>query len=129
MDGDDRVLAIVLTAEHLLGFSGLDLDGEIVEGACEVVEHRLTGLGPLGQHAEILGTLAEGLGEIAIFLEAAAALQQLLRGGLILPELRRGDALLYPRELLGSRCDVKDSSAGRRPGAPGPRACEAVLPA
>ena len=128
MDGDDGVLAVVLAAEHLLGFTGVDLRGEIVEGAAEIVGNRLPGLGPFGENGEIFEALAQRLAEVAILFEAAAALQQLLRRGLVLPEVRRRDALFDGLQLAGGMCCVKGSSAGRRRGAPDPDTCEAVRP-
>src|SRR4029453_7773358 len=59
------------------------------------------------------------------FLEPATSLHHLLRGDLILPEIRRGDAVLDLGEFLCGVSGVKDSSADRRPGASGPGICEA----
>jgi hypothetical protein len=128
MDGDDGVLAIVLAAEHLLRLAGVHFRGEIVERAPQIVGHRFARLGPLGEHGEILEPLAERHAEIAIFLEAPPPLQQLLRRRLILPEIRRADALFDGLQFAGGMCRVKDSSAGRRRGAPDPDTCEAVRP-
>ena len=66
------------------------------------------------------------LAELAVLFEAAAALQHLLRRGLVLPEVRGGDAFFDSGEFVCGACGVKDSSAGRWRGAPGPRTCEAV---
>jgi hypothetical protein len=128
MDGDDGVLAIVLAAEHLLGLAGVDLGGEVVERTPQIVGHRLAGLGPFGEHGKILEPLAQRFAEIAILLETAPPLQQLLRRRLVLPEVRGTDALLDVLQLAGGMCCVKDSSAGRRRGAPNPDTCEAVRP-
>ena len=73
---------------------------EFVEAAREIVEHRLARLGPLDQHGEIVARAAQRLAEVAILLEPPAPLQQLLRAGLILPEVGIRDALLYRREFL-----------------------------
>ena len=54
MDRDDRVLAIVLAAEHLLGLAGVDLTAELVERAREFVDHRLPGFDPLDQDGEVV---------------------------------------------------------------------------
>jgi len=118
----------VLAAEHLLGFAGVDLRREIVESAAEIVGHRLPGLAPFDENGEILEPLAQRFAEILIFFEAAAALQQLLRCRLVLPEVRRSDALFDGLQLAGGVCCVKGSSAGRRRGAPDPDTCEAVRP-
>ena len=73
MDGDDRVLAIVLAAEHLLGLAGVDFRRQIVEAAREIVGDRLARLRPLDQHAEILGAASQRLAEIADPLRAVVA--------------------------------------------------------
>jgi len=91
----------VLAAQHLLGLAGVDLCGEIVEGAAEIVRDRLAGLGPLGEDREIVEPRAQRLAQIAILFEPAAALQQLLRGGLILPEVGGADALLDLLQFFG----------------------------
>jgi len=53
-------------------------------------------------------------------------LHHLLGGGLVLPEIGGGGALLDLGEFLCRVSGVKDSSADRRPGASGPGICEAV---
>jgi hypothetical protein len=116
----------VLAAEHLLGLAAFDGRGQLVQAANEVVEDRLARFEPLDQHREILAAPLEGPAQVAILLEAAAPLQQLLRPGLVLPEVRLGDALLYLCEFFCVAGDVKDSSAGRRRGAPDPDTCEAA---
>ena len=128
VDAHDRVLEIVLAAEHLLRLAGIDLGREFVEPAAEVFEHRFPGLHPLHEHGEILHPSPQGIGQVAVLLQPPAALQQLLRACLILPEVRIRDALLYRREFLCGAGRVKDSSADRRRGAPGPDTCEAVRP-
>ena len=59
MDGDDRVLAIVLAAEHLLDLAGLHFLVERLERLRELGVHRLAGLGPFDQHGEIVALLLE----------------------------------------------------------------------
>ena len=67
----------------------------------EVVGDRLPRLGPFDEDGEILGAAPQRLAEIAILLEPPAALQQLLRAGLVLPEVRIGDARFDCREFFG----------------------------
>ena len=55
------------------------------------------------------------LAQILIVFEASSALQQLLGGRLVLPEIRSGDTLFYSGEFVGRSCGVKDGSAGRTP--------------
>src|SRR4029453_16265148 len=108
MDRDDRVLAIVLAAEHLLGLAGFDLGAEIVEALREVAGDVLAGLGPLDEHGEIVGAPLQRLAEREIPFERLAPLQDLLRGRLVLPEIGVGGLLLYLRELVGGFGGVKD---------------------
>ena len=49
---DDRVLAVVLAAEHLLGLAGVDLRRQLVERAPEVVGDRLPRFGPFDQDVQ-----------------------------------------------------------------------------
>jgi hypothetical protein len=116
----------VLATEHLLGLAGVDLAGEVVERAREILGDGLAGFDPFRQHAEVFDPPLERLGELAILFEAAAALQQLLRARLILPEVRCRDAFFDSGQLFGRACGVKDSSAGQRRGGPGPDVCEAA---
>ena len=94
MDRDDRVLAIVLAAEHLLDLAGLHLLIERVERGCEFAVDRLPRLGPLDQDGEVVALLAQRHHQVAILLQAPAALQDLLRFGLVFPEIGRGGARL-----------------------------------
>src|SRR6185503_5498750 len=120
MDGDDGVEAIVLAAEHLAGFGGLDVLLEVVEALQQVAVDGLASLGPFDEHAEIVGAGLQRVAERELLVEPAAALQQLLRLGLILPEVGLGDAGLDAVE-LGTRSGcVKDSSADRKPASPDP---------
>jgi hypothetical protein len=121
MNRDDRVLAIVLAAQHLLGLAGVDLYRQLVKRASEVVSDRFAGLGPFDQHVEVVEPALQGIAQLHVLLEAAPALQQLLCVRLILPEVGSGDAFFYFGKLDGGTGDVKDSSAGRRRVAPDPR--------
>jgi hypothetical protein len=113
MDGDDRVLAIVLAAEHLLRFAGFDLGTELVEAACQIVEDGLPRLRPFDENRQIVDAALQRIAQPGIVLQPAPPLQQLLRRGLIFPEVRFGDALFYARELVRGAGGVKDSSADR----------------
>jgi hypothetical protein len=128
MDRDDRILAIVLPAEHLLRLAGVYLAGEFVERAAEIVGNRLAGFGPFHQHVEIVQASAERRAQLAILFEPAAPLHDLLRLGLIFPEVRSGDAFFYFCEFDFGAGGVKDGSAGPWRGAPDPRTCEADRP-
>jgi hypothetical protein len=113
MDRDDRVLAIVLAAEHLLGLAGLHFGGELVEPLRKIAEDVLARLQPLDEHDEVVGAALQRLAERDVRFERLAALQRLLRGGLVLPEIGIGGLLLYLRELVAGPGRVKDSSADR----------------
>jgi hypothetical protein len=101
----------VLAAQHLLDLAGLYFLIESFEGLRELGVDRLAGLGPLDEHGEIVASLLERQHQIAILLEPAAALQDLLRFGLVLPEIGRGGARLEAGQLFVGAGDFKDSSA------------------
>jgi hypothetical protein len=121
MDRQNRVLAIVLAAQHLLDLPGLHFLIEQIERLRELGVHRLAGLGPLDEHAEIVALLLQRDAEIEILFEAAAALQDLLRFGLVFPEIGRGGARLEAGQFVGWMRSFKDSSADRSRGGSNPR--------
>jgi hypothetical protein len=94
MDGDDGVLAIQLARQHRPYFAGLDVAGVLLEPAAEVVGHVLALSRPVHKDGEIVGLPAQRLGKRPFVLELAAALQDLLGGGLIFPEVGDGDLRL-----------------------------------
>jgi len=100
MDGDDRVSAIVLAAEHLLDLAGLDFLIEGIEGARDVGFDRFAGVGPLEEDGEIVDFAPERHDEVAVLLEPAAALEDSLCFGLVFPEIRRGRARLESGQLF-----------------------------
>jgi hypothetical protein len=101
----------VLATEHLLGLAGIDLLGELVERARKIVDHRFAGLDPFGEDGKVVDPPLQRLAEIEILLEPSAALQQLLRRLLILPEVRLTDSCFYACEFVCGAGGVKDSSA------------------
>jgi hypothetical protein len=84
----------VLAAEHLLDLAGLDLLLQRVQGLTELRVDRFASLCPLDEHAEVIAALPERGHQILILFEPAAALQDFLRFGLVLPEVWRGGARL-----------------------------------
>jgi hypothetical protein len=108
----------VLAPEHLLGLAGVDFPRQIVEPFREIVRDRLARLSPFNQDGKVLGTAAQRFAETLVVLQAASPLQQLLRGRLILPEVRLGDAFFYLREFVCRAGCVKDGSADRMRGGP-----------
>jgi hypothetical protein len=88
MNGHNRVLAIVLAAEHLLRLAGVDRAGEIVETLGEIVGNWLSGFRPFDEHGKVVGPSPQRLAEVAVLLQPSSALKEFLRGPLILPEIR-----------------------------------------
>jgi hypothetical protein len=82
----------VRAAEHLFDLASLDFLFEHVERRAELGVDRLARLRPLDEHGEIVAALLERLNQIAILLEPAAPLQNLLGVRLVFPEVGRGRA-------------------------------------
>jgi len=82
----------VLAAEHLLGFDGIDLRLERVERLRQIRRHVLVAAGPFEQDADVVDLLAEAVALLEVFGETALPLKVLLGFGLVVPEIRRGDA-------------------------------------
>jgi hypothetical protein len=118
----------VLAAEHLLGFAGVNLQGQLVESPTEIGRDGLSGFGPFDQHLQVVELPLQRIAQLDVLLEAAAALLDFLRVRLVLPEVRSADEFFYLGEFNRGASGVKDSSAGRWRGAPNPRTCEAVRP-
>ena len=116
MERHDRILAIVLAAEHLFDLAGLHFLVERVERSRELGVHRLAGFGPFDEDRQIFALAPERLDEIAVLIEAAAALQRLLRFGLVLPEIRRGRARFQAIQLFFRMVGFKDGSGDRQRG-------------
>ena len=93
MDRDNRIRRVVFTAEHFLGFRGVDLLFERIEGLGQVGGDLFTALRPLEQYADVIGFLGKAVAQLDVFRQAALALQRLLRLGLVVPEVGRGDLL------------------------------------
>jgi len=81
----------VLAAEHLARLGKLDVALEVVQALEEIRFHRLARPGPFDEDAEVVGAAGQRLGERQLVFDAASALQQLLRLGLVLPEVRLGN--------------------------------------
>jgi hypothetical protein len=105
----------VLPAEHLLDFAGVDVALKRVERSAEILLDRLPRLGPLDQHPHVVGVLTQRLAELPVFFETAAALEDLLRVGLVVPEVGGGRQCFYLGKLGVETGDVKDSSGDRLP--------------
>ena len=122
MNGDDGVGAIVLAAEHLLGLGGLDFLLQLVErraarSAPTSSPPRPTRRARRGRRCALLQRLAQR----EVVLDAAPPLHDLLRFGLVVPEVGLGDALLDLGQLLVEAGSLKDASAALRPAGAGLR--------
>ena len=71
-------------------------------------------LRPFDEHGEVVGSLPEREHQIAILFEAAAALQDSLRFGLVFPEIGRSGARLEAGQLVFGAGGFKDSSGDRQ---------------
>ena len=127
MDGDDGVGAIVLAAEHLLDLGGLDFALRARRARAADRADVLALPGPFEQHAEVVELAGQRVAQLDFVGQPAAALQRLLRLGLVLPEVGRGDAGFELGQLAGGVGGVKDSSAGLWRVAPGLRSGESDL--
>jgi hypothetical protein len=103
----------VLAAEHLLDLAGLYFLVEPFERDTEVLVDRLPRFSPFDEHGEVFALPLQRQHQVAILLEAAAALQDLLRFRLIFPEIGRGDARLEAGQFFVGAGGFKDSSASR----------------
>jgi hypothetical protein len=100
MDRDDGIAAIVLAAEHLLDFAGLHLVVERIECLAELALDGFAGVGPFLQDGEVVASLSQRRNQLAILLQTPAALQNALRLGLVLPEVRGGNAGFETRQFF-----------------------------
>ena len=91
VNGNDGVGEVVLAAQHLLGFSGFDLQVQGIERASQVGEHVFPAPGPLEQHADVVGFGGQAGAKLDVLRQAALALQRLLCVGLVVPEIRGRD--------------------------------------
>jgi hypothetical protein len=104
----------VLAAEHLLDLARVDFGGEARQPLLEFVADRFPAFSPFDEDGEIVRAALERQAEVPILFEAAAPLEELLRGGLVFPEVWFADLCLYGNELGFELGGVKDNSAGRR---------------
>jgi len=114
VDRDDRVLAIVLAAEHLFDFAVLDQARELLDARRQLTTHVLTLAGPVDEHTQVVRLRFQGGNQLDFFLNPPAALENFLRLDLVIPEIGRGCAGFYLRELVTRASSFKDSSADRR---------------
>ncbi len=118
MNRDDRVLAIVLAAEHLLDLAGLHFLGRARRAPARTRRRPPRPPRPTRRaRRDRRCCFFSDSDEIAVLLQPAAALQDLLGFGLVFPEIGRGGARFEAGQFFVRACGFKDSSAGR------PRVC------
>jgi hypothetical protein len=112
----------VLPAEDALRLRGLDLFLETVQAGREVRGDVLARGHPLGEHTQVGFLLLQGLIQIDVVLEPAAALKDALGFGLVLPEVGLADQALEAVGLVARAFALKDTSAAPRIASRGRRA-------
>jgi len=116
VNGDDRVLAVELAAEHRADFGRLDVAAIGLDTPLEIGEHILALLRPIDENLQVLGLAAERFGEGEIVLETAPPLLCFLGVRGILPEVRSRSGGLDLGQFALDSGFVKAPSAGRRLG-------------
>jgi hypothetical protein len=111
----------VLAPEHLLRFRDVHFAFKVVEAANEIAEDVFALIGPLDQHAQVIAATSERFAQRGVLLEASAPLEHFLRLGLVLPEIRFGNALFELGHFLRRVCGLKDTSVVPRHVYSGPR--------
>ena len=114
MDGENGAAAIVLAAEHFFNLGGIDFGLQFVDAAVQIGAHVLALSGPFDEHGKVFGSAPQRLRERDFLFEAPAALQQLLRLRLVLPEIGLGDAGFDSGQFLLRTCGLKDTLGDRR---------------
>jgi hypothetical protein len=104
----------VLAAEHLLDFARLHCHVEGVEPLLELGVNGFPCFGKLEQHRQIVGLLAQRRNQVAVLLQASAALLDFLRFGRVFPEIGIERALIEAGQFVVRIGLLKDSSASRR---------------
>jgi hypothetical protein len=103
----------VLAPEHLLDLARLHFLLERVEPRRDLAVDRFAELRPFQQDGEILAAAAERCRELAILLETAAALENLLGFRRILPEIGGGGSGFETGQFVVRAGGFKDSSGDR----------------
>jgi hypothetical protein len=106
----------VLAAEHLVRLRGVDLGLEIVEATGQIGSDIFPGIGPLDQHAEIIGAALQRSLERLLVFDAPPPLHDFLRFGLVVPESGLACPLFYFGKLVVQASGFKDASAIPPPG-------------
>jgi hypothetical protein len=91
----------VLAAEQLLRLRRFHFARERLEALAQVALDVLALLRPLDEHGQIVLALLQRVDQLDLLLEATAALEGLLRLGLILPEIGQGRTLFEPGQFVG----------------------------
>jgi hypothetical protein len=103
----------VLAAEHFFDLAAFDEPRKLLhavrELGCDIFALR----GPVDEHGEIVAFRPERRNQLDFFFDAAAALEDLLRFGLVIPEVRGRCAGFYLGELVRRASCLKDNSGDR----------------
>jgi hypothetical protein len=101
----------VLAAEHLVRLGDIDLGLQVVEAPGQVGGDVLSGVGPLDEHAEIVGAALQRAFQRLLVFEAPAPLHDFLRFSLVVPETGLAGPLFYLGKLFVEASGFKDASA------------------
>jgi hypothetical protein len=123
MNRHDGVLAVVLAAEHLLDLAAFDEPGEFLHSLREIGNDILALLTPVDEHGEIVAFRFQRRNQLDFFFDAAAALEDFLRFGLVIPEVWGRGPGFYLRELFCWAGGLKDNSGDPRRASRGPDIC------
>jgi hypothetical protein len=113
----------VLAAEHLLDLAAFDEPGEFLDSLREIGNDILALLAPVDEHGKIVAFGFQRRNQLDFFFDAAAALEDFLRFGLITPEVRGRCAGFYLRELFCRASGLKDNSGDPLRASRGPDIC------
>jgi len=91
----------VLAAEHLLRLGRFDFPGESIDAAGQIGEDVLAFGSPLREDRQVVLALSKTVDQVAFLFQAAAALQDLLRFGLVFPEVRGCGACFELSQFVG----------------------------
>jgi hypothetical protein len=113
----------VLAAEHLLDLAAFDEPSEFLDPLRELGRNILALLTPVDEHGEIVAFGLQRSNQLDFFFDAAAALEDFLRFGLVTPEIRGRCPGFYLRELFCGAGGLKDNSGDLRRASRGPDIC------
>jgi hypothetical protein len=81
----------VFTAKHLLGLGRVDLLRQCVQCLGEIRDHVFAAAGPFEEDGDVVDLFGEAVAQLEVLGEPSLPLKRLLRLGLVVPEVGRGD--------------------------------------